>query len=106
MTETEQEYFDSIIEHCKHNIANTEDPACMTAYAKALRLLQDDEVPADDLLYVLELVQDYCKDVRSGSYRVEPGEIPLQKIGDIITIGKSGSIRRPKEESDGDEATG
>lgn len=58
-------------------------------------------VPSDDLLYTLELIQDYCKDVRSGSYRVEPGEQPLQRIGDIINIGKSGSLRRPKEEPSG-----
>lgn len=60
-----------------------------------LKLREEDVPSADDLLYVLELVQDYCKDVRSGSYRVETGEIPLRKIGDIINIGKTGSLKRP-----------
>lgn len=62
-------------------------------------------VPADDLLYVIEVIQEYCTDLLSGNYVREPGENPLQKIYDLLNIGKIGSIPRPKKEPvDGDEA--
>jgi hypothetical protein len=67
---------------------------------------QTTEVPSDNLLYTIELVQDYCKDLMSGSYKPEPRENPLQKIYDILNIGKIGSIKRPEEEPDGGQATG
>ena len=72
------------------------------AEAVVLELRQASEgIPADDLLYVLELVQKYCKDTMSGEYQLEPGEEPLQKIYDIINIGKLGGIRRQSEEVGG-----
>ena len=60
-------------------------------------MTEANEVPSDNLLYTIELVQDYCKDIISGSYVLEPGEKPLQKVYDILNIGKVGSIKRPRE---------
>ena len=103
--------------HVRTSFKHVEDVECSAmarhdAIAKPMNILKEDDVYAvpaapanpepeddiaDDRLYVLELVQTYCRDVMSGKYIPEPGEKPLQKIYDIINIGKSGAIKRQSE---------
>ena len=54
-------------------------------------------VPADDLAYVLEMVQQYCSDIRNGKYVLLPEEDPLDKIHAIVTFGLLGSFPRPEK---------
>jgi len=52
----------------------------------------DDKTISESRLGLLELVKEYCDDLRTGRYVPLPGEDPLLKISDIINIGKDTSL--------------
>lgn len=55
------------------------------------------EVPADDLAYALELIQNYCDDLCAGKYTLQPGENPIIRIQGVAGLGLQGMLKRENE---------